>query len=54
MSLGENRADAVKGFLVGLGVPGDRIRTSSRGELDAAGVDEAGWSNDRRVDIEVR
>ena len=54
MSLGENRADAVKGFLTGLGVPGDRIRTSSRGELDAVGTDEASWANDRRVDIEVR
>ena len=54
MSLGEYRAEAVRGFLVGLGVAGDKVRTSSRGELDASGVDEAGWANDRRVDIEVR
>jgi peptidoglycan-associated lipoprotein len=54
MSLGEYRAEAVKTFIVGLGVPGDKIRTSSRGKLDAAGTDEAGYSNDRRVDIEVR
>jgi peptidoglycan-associated lipoprotein len=54
MSLGEYRAEAVKTFVVGLGVPADRIRTSSRGKLDATGTDEAGWSNDRRVDIEVR
>jgi len=54
MSLGDNRAEAVKVFLVGLGVSADKIRTSSRGELDASGMDEAGWLNDRRVDIEVR
>ena len=54
MSLGENRAEAVKVFLIGLGVPAEKIRTSSRGELDATGTDEAGWANDRRVDIEVR
>ncbi len=54
MSLGDNRAEAVKTFLMGMGVPGDRIRTSSRGKLDATGTDEAGWAIDRRVDIEVR
>ena len=54
LSLGADRAEAVKTFLVGLGVPGDRVRTSSRGKLDAAGTDEAGWSNDRRVDVEIR
>ena len=54
MSLGDNRAEAVKAYLVGLGVSGDKIRTSSRGELDASGTDEAGWAIDRRVDIEVR
>ncbi len=54
MSLGDNRAEAVKTFLVGLGVSGGDIRTSSRGELDAAGTDESSWATDRRVDIEVR
>ena len=54
MSLGENRAVAVKGFLIGMGVPAEKIRTSSRGKLDANGQDEAGWANDRRVDVEVR
>jgi outer membrane protein OmpA-like peptidoglycan-associated protein len=54
MSLGDNRAEAVKTFLVGLGVSGGDIRTSSRGELDATGTDEASWATDRRVDIEVR
>jgi hypothetical protein len=54
MGLGADRAEAVKTFLVGLGVPSDRVKTSSRGELDASGTDEASWSNDRRVDVEIR
>jgi peptidoglycan-associated lipoprotein len=54
MSLGADRAEAVRTFLVGLGVGADRVKTSSRGELDAVGTDEAGWSTDRRVDIEIR
>jgi peptidoglycan-associated lipoprotein len=54
MGLGAQRAENVKTFVVGLGLPGDKITTSSRGKLDAVGTDEAGWANDRRVDIEVR
>jgi len=54
MGLGAERAETVKGFLSGAGIGADRLATSSRGKLDAAGTDEAGWENDRRVDIEVR
>jgi peptidoglycan-associated lipoprotein len=54
MGLGAERAEGVKNFLIGLGVPTGKLATSSRGKLDAVGTDEAGWSNDRRVDIEVR
>jgi peptidoglycan-associated lipoprotein len=54
MVLGAQRAEGVKNFLVGLGLPFDKLTTSSRGKLDATGNDEAGWANDRRVDIEVR
>jgi peptidoglycan-associated lipoprotein len=54
MSLGDYRAQAVKAALVSLGVASDKISTSSRGKLDAVGQDEAGWQQDRRVDIEVR
>jgi hypothetical protein len=54
MGLGAQRAENVKTFIVGLGLPVGKIQTSSRGKLDAAGADEAGWANDRRVDIEVR
>ena len=52
--LGAQRAETVRGFLVGLGVPSANVSTSSRGKLDAVGTDEASWANDRRVDIEVR
>ena len=54
MGLGAQRAENVKVFVVGLGLPVDKVTTSSRGKLDASGSDEAGWANDRRVDIEVR
>ncbi len=54
MGLGAERAEGVKNFLIGLGLPASALSTSSRGKLDANGTDEAGWSNDRRVDIEVR
>jgi peptidoglycan-associated lipoprotein len=54
MSLGAQRAEGVKTFIVGLGLASDKITTSSRGKLDASGTNEAGWANDRRVDIEVR
>ena len=54
MSLGADRAQAAKLFLTGVGVSEGKLRTSSRGELDANGVDESTWPDDRRVDIEVR
>jgi peptidoglycan-associated lipoprotein len=49
--LGGGRADSVKSFLVDLGVPGAHIATSSRGEMDAKGNNEASWAQDRRVDV---
>ena len=54
MGLGAQRSEVGKTILVGAGVPADRILTVSRGKLDANGTDEAGYANDRRVDIEVR
>jgi peptidoglycan-associated lipoprotein len=53
MTLGESRADAVHRYLVDLGVGKDRLRATSRGEMDAVGMNEEGWANDRRVDIEL-
>ena len=54
MGLGEHRADAVKRFLQGLGVPAGQVQETSRGKLDATGTDEAGYQKDRRVDIGLR
>ena len=54
MGLGAERAERVRGFLVGLGIPAGSVNTSSRGKLDANGTDDSGYANDRRVDVEVR
>jgi peptidoglycan-associated lipoprotein len=53
MTLGESRADAVQRYLVDLGVGKDRLKATSRGEMDATGTNEEGWAQDRRVDIEL-
>lgn len=49
--LGQRRADNVGGYLKKRGLGGDRVETSSRGKLDATGTDEAGWAQDRKVEI---
>ncbi len=54
MGLGAERAEGVKTALSALGVGADSMATTSRGKLDATGQDEAGYANDRRVDIEIR
>jgi peptidoglycan-associated lipoprotein len=54
MVLGGSRADTVKAFLTMKGVPGSRIGTTSRGEMEARGTDEASWANDRRVDVVMK
>jgi peptidoglycan-associated lipoprotein len=51
MGLGQRRAGSVSEYLRKKGLPEDRVETSSRGELDATGSEEAGWARDRRVDI---
>jgi peptidoglycan-associated lipoprotein len=53
MSLGESRADSVRRYLHDLGVQAERLRATSRGELDATGTDESTWAHDRRVDIDL-
>lgn len=53
LTLGESRADAVHRYLVDLGVGKERLRPTSRGELDATGTTEEGWARDRRVDVEL-
>ena len=54
MGLGATRSEAAKKFLLTLGVPEAQVTTSSRGKLDAIGSEESTWTQDRRVDIEVR
>ena len=51
MILGQKRADNVKSAIVTAGMSPAKTLTTSRGELDATGADEASWSKDRRVDI---
>lgn len=53
MTLGGSRADTVNRYMVDLGVGRERMSTTSRGEMDATGTSEQGWSQDRRVDIEL-
>ncbi len=49
--LGQQRADSVVSYLGKRGLERGRIESSSRGEMDAVGVDEAGWKKDRKVEI---
>ena len=49
--LGQRRAGSVAKYLTTAGVPDSRIETSSRGELEASGSDEASWAKDRKVEI---
>jgi peptidoglycan-associated lipoprotein len=49
--LGGKRADNVKHYLTKRGLGEQQAETTSRGELDANGVDDTTWSNDRRVQV---
>ena len=51
MVLANSRADGVKIFLLNRGLRGQQMGTTSRGEMDAKGTNEATWAEDRRVDI---
>ena len=51
IALGGSRADSVKKLIVNEGLESSKVVTSSRGEMDATGMDEATWAKDRRVDI---
>jgi peptidoglycan-associated lipoprotein len=50
-ALGQRRAGAVASYLMKKGLGEDRIATSSRGEIEATGTDEAGWARDRKVEV---
>lgn len=51
LALGERRANAAKNYLVGLGVPAERIRTVSFGKERPVALEssEAAWSENRRA-----
>jgi len=49
--LGQKRAGSVAEFLGKKGVGKNRVETSSRGELEATGIDDEGWAEDRKVDV---
>jgi peptidoglycan-associated lipoprotein len=51
LALGERRANGVKKYLVNAGLGDAQGDVTSRGEMDASGADEAGWTRDRRVDV---
>lgn len=49
--LGQSRADAVAGYLASRGLARAKVKSTSRGEMDATGDDEPGFARDRRVDV---
>lgn len=53
LGLGQRRAQMVDDYLTRSGVAANRVTATTRGELDAHGVDEAGWQVDRRVDLQA-
>ena len=54
--LSAQRAETVKGFLVGIGIPAERIRTAGRGEREllVPTADNVEEPRNRRVEISVR
>jgi outer membrane protein OmpA-like peptidoglycan-associated protein len=54
--LSAQRAETVKGFLVDIGIPAERIRTAGRGEREplVQTADEVDEPRNRRVEINVR
>jgi peptidoglycan-associated lipoprotein len=54
LGLGSRRATTVREYLQRLGVSGNQLSQTTRGDLDANGSDETSWRSDRRVDLELR
>ena len=52
MALGERRARMVHKLMSTLGFERERMKILSKGEEEATGSGETGWSKDRRVDFE--
>jgi peptidoglycan-associated lipoprotein len=50
-ALGQRRAGSVATYLSGKGLDAAHVQSSSKGDTEATGTDEAGWARDRVVDI---
>jgi peptidoglycan-associated lipoprotein len=53
LGLGTRRAGTVATYLERLGVRTAQLAETTRGALDAAGTNESGWRDDRRVDVKL-
>ena len=54
LGLGDRRAASARQFLETLGVPANRLETSSKGDLEAVeNADDATMARDRRVDLVI-
>ena len=53
LGLGARRAASVREYLQHLGVSPGQLSQTTRGALDATGTNEAGWHEDRRVDLRL-
>jgi peptidoglycan-associated lipoprotein len=51
LALGQQRAGSVANFLTKKGMEQAKVATSSKGEFEATGTDEAGWARDRKVEV---
>lgn len=54
LGLGSRRARTVSQYLSRLGVGEPQMAVTTRGALEATGTDEAGWREDRRVDVQLK
>jgi len=54
LGLGSRRAHSVSQYLSRLGVGDPQMSVTTRGALEATGTDEAGWRQDRRVDVQLK
>ncbi len=54
LGLGSRRAHSVSQYLSRLGVGEPQMTVTTRGALEAIGTDEAGWRQDRRVDVQLK
>jgi len=51
LALAGRRADNVKIIIVAESMNANRVSTTSRGDMDATGTNEATWAKDRSVDV---